>query len=90
MAEAVTLHCAGRCIETAARREYTRRMGLYFEMPHDTADHAIEEQLETLREFLCTVDFQSLRASDRRLAGEEDARVTVSRTGPGVFDLRIE
>lgn len=73
----VILRCAGHCVETAARREFERLMGDYFDGKEDSG--IIEAQIALLSDFLNTADFPALRASDPRLSGEVASVVVITR-----------
>ncbi len=73
----VILRCVGHCVETAARREFERLMGEYFDGKGKLEN--IEARIELLSDFLNSADFPALRASDPRLSGEVDSVVIIQR-----------
>ncbi|MCX7678269.1 MAG: hypothetical protein N2316_03530 [Spirochaetes bacterium] len=83
----VILHCAGHCIETAARKELERLMGDYFEGKGDLP--SLEAKISLLSDFLHSANFPSLRASDPRLSGEMDCTVALMRNENGRFTFEF-
>jgi hypothetical protein len=83
----VTLHLAGHCVETAARKEFKRLMDAAFDEPGDSPEQ--EARIELVRAFLASADFPALRASDPRLGGEVDAAVVLSRGPLGEIKMEI-
>ncbi|MFW5861166.1 MAG: hypothetical protein ACOCWZ_02865 [Spirochaetota bacterium] len=80
----VHLHLGGHCIETASKKKLKTLMDQYFE---DDAPEDVEEQIRILQEFMEQSDFSSLRSSDNRLAGEEEANVRLYRGADGKIVL---
>lgn len=65
----VTLQTGTHCIETSAKNEFRRLSGLLLESCDETDVIEPGRQLELLREFIETSDWNVLRSSDERLAG---------------------
>lgn len=65
----VTLQTGTHCIETSARNKFRRLTGLLLETCDETEITEHGRQLELLREFIETADWNVLRSSDERLAG---------------------
>lgn len=80
----VHLHLKNHCIETASKKKLKTLMDQYFE---DDGSADIEEQILILQEFMEQSDFSSLRSSDNRLAGEEEAKVRLYRDVDGKIVL---
>lgn len=88
MGTEVNLSLHRHCIETAAKMEYRRLMGDYF--ASDTTRSAeIEDKIALLKEFVESSDFPALRASDERLSGTIDSRVTLYRDEDGGIRCKV-
>ncbi len=84
----VRLGLVGHCVETAAKMEFKRLMDALFEEAGDTVE--LEARIELVRAFLEEADFPALRASDARLAGEEESTAILSRGTDGGFLIKYE
>lgn len=71
----IILQCVGHCVETAARREFERLMGNYFDEKGNSEN--LETRIELLSNFLNTANFPALRASDPRFSGETPGPVAL-------------
>lgn len=80
---AVTLHTGTHCVETEAKNEFRRLTGLLLESCDEPAVTEAGRQLELLREFIETADFNTLRSSDERLAGIRPGICVIAWDGNG-------
>ncbi len=64
------------CIETATKRLNNRLLSKYFQSKGKDIDS--EKNLELLNKALTCFDFSSLRTAHRELAGESNARITIT------------
>ena len=79
----VTLFTGAHCIETESKNEFRKLTGLLLETDDESAADVMGEQLELLREFIGTADFNALRSSDERLAGIRPGACVIARGGDG-------
>ena len=84
---AVILHIKNHCIETEARREFSRLMETYFDT--DDVEGELDGRIELLRDFLENSDFRALRSSDQRLSGERESDVVITRCEKGSINLEV-
>ncbi|MBN1498106.1 MAG: hypothetical protein JXA07_15140 [Spirochaetes bacterium] len=84
---AVKLHIKNHCIETEARREFSRLMDTYFNT--DDVEGELDGRIELLRDFLENSDFRALRSSDQRLSGERESDVVITRCEKGSINLEV-
>lgn len=69
---------AGRCIETAARREYARLLSSYFRCRNQSDRPVIEEQIDGLGYFLQHADFSFLRRCCPEMTGNSGVRAMLT------------
>ncbi len=79
----VLLTTGGHCIQSAAKDEFRRITRIILDSADNDILPVLAEQLELLKEFLENTDFNTLRASDERLAGIIDAECILERNGNG-------
>lgn len=87
----VTLHTGTHCIETGAKNEFRRLTALLLESCDEKDVIEPGRQLELLREFIETADWNGLRASDERLAGARPGACVIARDSdgkPAVLEIR--
>ena len=82
----VKLHLKDHCIETEAKMEYRRLMGLFFTQENPSS--VLVEMLDVLRIFIEQEDFPALRSSDGRLCGMVESAVLLGESGDHV-SMRI-
>jgi len=80
----VILKTGGHCIETSAKKEFIRLTGMILESADEAVPPEMEYNLELLRDFLETADFNFLRSSDDRLSGVVEGNCMLSRDKNGV------
>ena len=83
----VVLDLSERCVETAAQREFKRRMARLLEDAEGGDADQDEEALELLRAFLEERDFSRLRAAYEELAGGTPIKVRLYRGREGAPEL---
>lgn len=85
----VTLHTGSHCIETESKNMFRNTTLKLLETVDESAADVLGKQLELLREFLETADFNMLRSSDIRLAGLAEGTCILSRdeNGKPVLEL---
>ncbi|HPS58601.1 MAG TPA: hypothetical protein PK514_10895 [Spirochaetota bacterium] len=79
----VTLHTGTHCIETGAKNEFRRLTTLLLESCDERDVIESGRQLELLREFIGTADFNKLRSSDERLAGISPGKCVIAWSRDG-------
>lgn len=87
----VTLHTGTHCVETEARNEFRRLTSLLLGSCDGPDVTEAGRQLELLREFIETADFNTLRSSDERLAGIRPGTCVIEWDGsgkPSVLEVR--
>lgn len=84
----VTLFTGAHCIETEAKNEFRKLTGMLLETDDESAAVDMGEQLELLREFIETADFNALRSSDERLAGIRPGACVIARGSDGKTAVR--
>jgi len=82
----VTLHTGDHCIETAAKNEFRKLTDLL--LSSDDLSSETPEQLELLREFIETADFNTLRSLDERLAGIKPGLCVIGRNTAGLVVIK--
>ena len=82
----IVLDLRKHCIETAAKRAYNR---LLSEVLRGRARDSASEA-ELLRDALTRLDFPSLRAAHKALAGKSGARVSLTDNGAGPPGITID
>lgn len=85
----IKLHTGTHCVETEAKNMLRRITELILNTDDETEVCELGIQLELLREFVETADFNYLRASDERYAGMVEAVCILSRckNGKPVIDV---
>ena len=84
----VTLHTGTHCIETAAKNEFRKIAESILSADDEKTVTVLSDQLELLREFIESSDFNSLRASDERLAGITPGLCIIGRNMAGIPVIR--
>ena len=79
----VTLYTGVHCIETSAKNEFRRLTGLLLESCDEPGVTERGRELELLREFIETADFNALRSSGEHLAGIRPGKCVVAWTRDG-------
>ena len=82
MESVVKLYLKNHCIETEAKMEYRRLLGLFFSEDNPAAE--LSERIEILRIFIEQENFSALRSSDNRLCGMSESTVNLERKGDHV------
>lgn len=88
MTSSLTLKLNGQCIETCAKKELNRMMDDYFTI--DDTEGMLDENIEMLREFVETTNFEKLKKSDARLNGNDNSSVKLSRDKNGKINLEVQ
>ncbi len=78
------------CIETIAKREYERVLGIL--LKEDREDRQLEEELELLRVFLESADFGQLRSlsEDLLLDGRRVEFIVRSTDKPPGYEIEVK
>jgi predicted amidohydrolase len=84
----IELDLRNHCIETAIKRCYNRLISGYFR--NGGGDSESEEKLALLEKALRYYDFSALRNVRRELAGESNARITLTGTGDTPLGIAID
>jgi len=83
----IKLHLNGHCIETTAKEELQKLLDAMFNS--QTENQELQDQYQLLYDFIHTVDFKQLRASDERLTGIVPATCELYRDDNGNPAIRI-
>jgi len=84
----IKLHTGIHCIETEAKKRLRELTVCLLETEDDTRVAELAAELELLREFIETADFNSLRSSDARLAGIRPGTCTICRDNQGRAEIK--
>ena len=79
----VTLHTGAHCIETAAKNEFRKIAEIILSADEEETVAVLSDQLELLRDFIESGDFNSLRSLDERLSGIKPGCCIVGRDKTG-------